>query len=586
MKEFFKMMFASMSGCLLTLLVFFIIIFGVFFGLLSKSGGVEIKDKSVLVLDLNKPIVERSSENPFSKFDIASMSAQSSVGLNTILRTIKYAASDDRISGILLDLSNIDAGYATTRAIRNQLATFKASGKFVYAYADTYSQKAYYLATIADKVYLNPEGSVDFKGIYMETMFFKKALEKLEVNIQVVRHGKFKSAVEPYLYEKMSDENRQQLQTFADGIWKQVIKEIAASRKTDTAHLNTAADSLYGVHAHSALSAKLVDKLVYKDELDKELLAKTVETGDIPYISLNDYYLGVKEDMLKASENRIAVIYAFGEITNGKKEYGVISGRHMAKTISEAAEDENIKAIVLRINSPGGDALASDMIWREVYMANKRKPVIVSMGDYAASGGYYIACAASRIFAEPTTLTGSIGVFGVIPNLQPLMNNKLGISFDNVKTNAHSDFISTNHAMSDFDQKTLQATIEDIYSTFIKHVADGRKMKVADVDSIGQGRIWCGTDALKLGLVDQMGGINDAIEFAAKAAKVDDYNVVDLPVQKDFFSEIMEDLNAETKTEKIILDELGEFASLYEAWKNISTVTGYQARLPYFVIIH
>lgn len=588
MKEFFKMMFASMTGCLITVLVVFVIMFAVISGLMSGgSEEVKIQDKSVLVIELNKAITERTSDNPFDNMDFGSMSSETAMGLNNILRTIKYAATDERVSGILLDLSDVNAGFATTEAIRNQLDTFKVSGKFVVAYGDNFSQKAYYLATAANKVYLNPEGAVDFKGIYMQTMFFKNALAKLNVDVQIIRHGKFKSAVEPYLLEKMSDENRLQLQTFADGIWGHLVKEIAASRKSDTAKMNMVADSLFALNAEGALKYNIVDSLIYRDELNKLILTKSVQTGDIPYISMNDYYKGIKEKLLSYNKDRIAVIYAFGEINNGKYQHGTISGKHMSKVIREAAADSSIKAIVLRVNSPGGDALASDMIWREVYMANKIKPVVVSMGDYAASGGYYISCAARKIFAEPTTLTGSIGVFGMIPNMQKLFNEKLGITFDEVKTNQHSDYIGTMKPMNDYDRATLQFMIEDIYSTFIKHVAEGRKMKPEDVDSIGQGRIWCGTDAMRLGLVDEMGGIYDAIAYAAQAANLTEYSVEELPVQKDFLATLMEDFGSEAKVEsgKIIEQELGEFAPLYEAWKKATQMSGVQARLPYFLLM-
>ncbi|MPM22821.1 Protease 4 [bioreactor metagenome] len=418
-------------------------------------------------------------------------------------------------------------------------------------------------------------------------MFFKNALAKLNVDMQIIRHGKFKSAVEPFMLDKMSDENRLQLQTFADGIWGQIVKEVAKSRHMDTARVNVVADSLFALNAEGALKYNIVDSLIYRDQLNTLLLAKTVQTGDIPFVSLSDYHKSIKEKLLSYNSNRIAVIYAFGEINNGKYQHGTISGKHMSKVIREAAADSSIKAIVLRVNSPGGDALASDMIWREVYLANKIKPVVVSMGDYAASGGYYISCAARKIYAEPTTLTGSIGVFGVIPNMQKLFNEKLGITFDEVKTNQHSDYIGTTKPMSDFDKATIQSQIEDIYATFVKHVAEGRNMTPEAVDSIGQGRIWCGTDAIRIGLVDELGGIYEAIAYAAQAANITEYSVEELPVQKDFLTTLMEDFGSETKVEgnKIIEQQLGEFAPLYEAWQKATQMSGIQARLPYFLIM-
>ncbi|PKP04457.1 MAG: signal peptide peptidase SppA, partial [Bacteroidetes bacterium HGW-Bacteroidetes-6] len=443
-----------------------------------------------------------------------------------------------------------------------------------------------YLASVAQKVYLNPQGSIEFKGLYMESMFFKGALEKLEVDAQIIRHGKFKSAVEPFMLDKMSDANRIQLQTFANSLWGQVVAQISKSRTINTDSLNNIADSLLAWNAEGALQYKLVDGLIYRDELDALLQSKSEVEGSVPTLSLADYYSSAKEKMNKYSENRIAVIYAFGEINNGKASYGTISGKAMSETIRNAAADPAIKAIVLRVNSPGGDALASEMIWREVYLANQIKPVVVSMGDYAASGGYYISCAARRIFAESTTLTGSIGVFGVIPNLQKMYNNKLGITFDGVKTNEHSDYIGVNKPMSEFDRSVIQKQIEDIYATFVQRVADGRGITNAEVDSIGQGRIWCGVDALQIGLVDELGGIDYAIAYAAKEAGITEYAIDELPVQKDFITEFVENMQSDTRAADIVRSELGDFAPLFDAWQRATQMSGVQTRLPFFLIMH
>lgn len=589
MKDFFKMMLASMTGCLLSIVLLFVIILILFSVIVSsmKTEQVEVKANSVILIDLKNAITERTSENPFENMNFSSMSLDKAIGLNNILRTIKYAASDEKISGILLDISDVNAGYATVDAIRNQIDSFKNSGKFVYAYGDNLSQRAYYLATVADKIYLNPEGSIEFKGIYMQTMFFKKALEKLDVDMQIIRHGKFKSAVEPFMLEKMSAENKLQMQMLANGIWEKIKNEVAISRKLDTANVTQIADSLFAFQAEGALAHGLVDSLIYRDELEALILSKSVLTGKTPYLSMNAYFSTIKTKLFSANKNSIAVIYAFGEIVNGKEKYGVISGKHIAKTIRDAAADPNIKAIVLRVNSPGGDALASDMIWREVKLANAKKPVVVSMGDYAASGGYYISCAARKIYAEATTITGSIGVFGVIPNMEKLFNNKLGISFDEVKTNKNSDFISTSKPLSDYNRATVQFMIEDVYSTFIKHVAEGRKMSEEQVDSIGQGRVWCGSDALRIGLVDELGGIDKAIDFAAKEAGITEFSIREMPYKKDFFATLLEDFEVETKIskEELINAELGEFTQMYNSWKQATNVSGVQMRLPYFLII-
>jgi protease-4 len=456
------------------------------------------------------------------------------------------------------------------------------------AYGENLSQKAYYLASAADLVFMNPLGYLEFKGIYMELMFFKNALTKLEVEAQIIRHGKFKSAVEPFMLEKMSDSNREQLSTYTDGIWNHILSGISESRGISVDELNLIADSLFTWDANGALKYKMVDGLIYRDELDDLIGEKTaVEEGkDISYLSLSNYYENIKAKLVSFKKDKIAVIYANGEIVNGNNSSDVIDGVFMSNCIREAREDSSIKAVVLRVNSPGGDALASDMIWREVYLTNEVKPVIVSMGDYAASGGYYISCAARKIYAEPTTLTGSIGVFGVIPNMEKMFNNKLGITFDNVKTNEHSDYISVTHPMSDFDKALVLKQIENIYSTFLQRVSEGRGMSVDAVDSIGQGRIWSGVDAKRIGLVDEMGGMYDAIAFAASEAGIEEYAIVELPKQKDFLDELLSDMSSQSSIQEKIQNELGVFAPLYKAYMHMQSVQGIQARLPYFIYVN
>jgi protease-4 len=589
MREFFKMMFASMAGFILSMILLFVIFFAIMIGMVASfEKEVKVPENTVLTISLKNAVPERSSNNPFEEFNFTSMKSQKQLGLNAILQSIHYAANDARIKGILLDLSSVPSNYATVEAIRNAVDSFKQSGKFVVAYGENLSQKAYYLASAADLVFMNPLGYLEFKGIYMELMFFKNALTKLEVEAQIIRHGKFKSAVEPFMLEKMSDSNREQLSTYTDGIWNHILSGISESRGISVDELNLIADSLFTWDANGALKYKMVDGLIYRDELDDLIGEKTaVEEGkDISYLSLSNYYENIKAKLVSFKKDKIAVIYANGEIVNGNNSSDVIDGVFMSNCIREAREDSSIKAVVLRVNSPGGDALASDMIWREVYLTNEVKPVIVSMGDYAASGGYYISCAARKIYAEPTTLTGSIGVFGVIPNMEKMFNNKLGITFDNVKTNEHSDYISVTHPMSDFDKALVLKQIENIYSTFLQRVSEGRGMSVDAVDSIGQGRIWSGVDAKRIGLVDEMGGMYDAIAFAASEAGIEEYAIVELPKQKDFLDELLSDMSSQSSIQEKIQNELGVFAPLYKAYMHMQSVQGIQARLPYFIYVN
>ena len=501
-------------------------------------------------------------------------------GLDEILKSISNAKNDSRIEGILLNLTTVDAGMATIEEIRNALVNFKKSGKFLYAYSESFSQGAYYLATAADKIYLYPEGDVDFRGLHAELMFFKGTLEKLEVQPEIIRHGKFKSAVEPFLYDKMSEENRQQVSVFLHSIWDNIMNGISSSRNIDMNDLQKIADEMEGRTAESALKLHLVDKLCYYDELLYEIKKKTdqSEREKIKFISLKKYtHAYVKgEDF---SSKKIAVVYASGDIVSGEGNEDEIGSERIAAAIRKARLDSTVKAIVLRVNSPGGSALASDIIWRETVLAQKTKPLIVSMGDYAASGGYYISCAADTIVAQPNTITGSIGVFGLLFNAREMFKNKLGITFDSVKTGRYADIGSVSHPMNDNERQIIQSGVEKVYQTFITHVSVGRKMTVENVDSIGQGRVWSGTDAKRLGLVDVLGGINDAIAIAAKKANLTSYRTIALPQQKEFFEKLLEDLNAEAKT-YFGKQQLGENYIYYKKINELVNQKGIQARMP------
>jgi protease IV len=590
MKQFFKFMLASMTGYLLLWIVMGLIFFSIIASIASfaKKTVVVLDDKSVLTLKLDQPIPDRTSDNPFGDFDFASMTSKKAQGLDNLLKVIKRAATDDKIKGIFLDVSDIPSGIATIEEIRNALLEFKKSGKFIYSYSEDYSQRGYYLASLSDKIFLNPQGSLTFKGLAAELMFFKGTLEKLEVQAQIIRHGKFKSAVEPFTNDKASEANRLQYQKLLDGIWKQMLDGISAERKITTEELTMIADSLKIQLAVDAVKYKLVDKLVYRDELLDEMKTKLGIDADedISFVAPGKY-LKTKESKHKMviGKKKIAVVYAIGAIGSGEGDEKTIGSECISKAISDARSDSSVRAIVLRINSPGGSALASEVIWREVVLAQKVKPVVVSMGDVAASGGYYIACGAGKIFAQPNTLTGSIGVFGIVPNLEKLFKNKLGITFDVIKTNKYSDYITASRALQPYETKVLTNQIENIYQVFIGHVAEGRNMTTVEVDSIGQGRVWSGVDAKRIGLVDEIGGLQKAIEAAAKLAKMEDYKIVNYPKIKDPFTKFFEEFMDDTKTSEL-KEMLGENYEYYEYLQNMKSQKGIQARLPFDLVIY
>lgn len=588
MKQFFKFMFASMVGFILSMIVLFFILLGIVSGMmlsLKDEGSVTISDNSILEISFENPIEERTSNNPFENFDLSGINSNRTPGLNDILKSISKAKVDNRIEGILLNLTSIQAGMATIEEIRNAFLDYKKSGKFIYAYSESYTQGAYYLASVADKIYLYPEGDVDFRGLHADLMFFKGTLEKLEIQPEIIRHGKFKSAVEPFMYDKMSDENREQVSTFLNSIWNNILNGINASRNIPVDELQKIADNAEARNAENALSLHLVDKLSYYDQLLSDLKMKTDqgEKEKIKFVSLKKYVRAyVKGDDFSAK--KIAVVYASGDIVSGDGNEDQIGSDKIAAAIRKARLDSTVKAIVFRINSPGGSALASDVIWRETILAQKTKPFIVSMGDYAASGGYYIACAADTIVARPNTITGSIGVFGLLFNAQNMFKNKLGITFDSVKTGRYADLGSMNRPMKDNERAIIQGEVEKVYDTFISHVAIGRKMTKENVDNIGQGRVWSGVDAKRIGLVDVLGGLNDAISIAAKKANLTTYRTIALPEQKEFFEKLVEDLNAEAKV-YFAKQQLGESYLYLETFKDLAKQKGIMAKIPFMMKI-
>lgn len=576
-------MFASMAGFILSMIVIFFILMGIISGMmlsLKDEGSVTISDNSVLEIKFENPIKERTSNNPLENLNFSGLHTDRTPGLDEILKSISKAKADSRITGILLDLKSVRAGMATTEEIRNALLDFKKSEKFIYAYSESYTQGSYYLASVADRIYLYPEGDIDFRGLHANLMFFKGALEKLEIQPEIIRHGKFKSAVEPFMYDKMSDENREQVSTFLHSIWNNILSGIATSRNIQVDELQKIADNIEGRKAEDALRLHLVDKLSYYDEVLSDLKKKTnqSEKDKLKFISLRKYTQAyVKNDDYSAK--KIAVVYANGDIVSGEGDDDEIGSEKIAAALRKARLDSSVKAIVFRVNSPGGSALASDIIWRETVLAQKAKPLIVSMGDYAASGGYYISCAADTIVARPNTITGSIGVFGLLFNTQNMFKNKLGITFDSVKTGRYADIGSMNRPMSENERLIIQDDVEKVYDTFISHVSEGRRMTKADVDNIGQGRVWSGADAKRLGLVDVLGGLNDAISIAAKKAKLTSYRIIALPEQKEFFEKLIDDLNTEAKT-YFAKQQLGENYQYYEKLDDLVKQRGIMARMP------
>lgn len=585
MKNFFKYTLATMLGIVLLFLIMLFI--GIGIGS-SQDDTFTVKNNTVLKIALNK-VVEREPLNPFAGFSFGDKGESSLVGLNKILQSIEQAKGDDKIKGLYLDAGTFNGGgLATIEAVRNALTDFHSSGKFIYAYAEAYSQKAYYLSSVADKIYLNPAGAVDIKGMGAQLLFFKNAMDKFGVDMQIIRgpNNKFKSAVEPFMYDKMSEANREQMMVFMNSIWNNMVEQMASDRNISVADFNLIADSLWADDPQKAKKLNIVDELAYFDEVQDALMSKleVKKLKDINFISLGDYSSSLKIKNATA-KNKIAVIYAVGEIQSGEGNDEIIGSERIAKAIAKARQDSSIKAIVLRVNSPGGSALASEVMWRELVLAKKDKPLVVSMGDYAASGGYYISCMADKIVAQPNTLTGSIGVFGMIPNIQKLLNDKIGITTDEVSTNANSVF-TINKPLTPFQIKNIQNGVVNVYTTFITHVAEGRGMTTEQVDNIGQGRVWSGVNAMEIGLVDELGGIEKAMDIAAEMANLTEYKTVELPARSNPIEEIIKQINSNTSAQSALKSELGDNYRYYEYLKTIQNINGIQTRLPFFIEIY
>ena len=590
MKDFMKQAFATVVGILIFTVAMGIIgVISILGMVASTESTPKVKDNSVLVLDLNGVMQERAEDDFYGFLTGGEMS---SLGLDELTEAIDKAKADDNVKGIYIEASMFAPdGPASVQALRNKLVEFKKSGKWIVAYGDQYTQSAYWLCSVADKVIVNPEGIVDWHGLCTETMYFKDLLAKFGVKMQIAKVGKFKSAVEPFFADKMSDANREQISVYLNGIWGNIVKEVAQSRKLDAKTLNAYADSLVTfASADELLKMKLVDQVAYYDEVRAEIKKRLGldEDDNISQVSVTQ--MCAQPNKNKA-DDRIAVYYAYGDIvsdaqsemTNGAS----ICSANVVPDLEALMNDDDVKAVVLRVNSPGGSAYASEQIWRAVTRLKAKKPVVVSMGTYAASGGYYISCAANYIYAEPTTLTGSIGIFGMFPDVSGLLTDKLGLKFDQVKTNKYSNFGTTSRPFNVEEMQYLTNMIDRGYKTFTKRVSDGRKIPVERVYEIAEGRVWLGQDALKIKLVDGIGGIEQAVAKAAELAKVKEYRTKAYPAKADMFESLLNRASSEggNYLDGKLRSTLGEYYAPFMFLKQLDRQDAIQARMPINVVI-
>ncbi|MDO4230177.1 MAG: signal peptide peptidase SppA [Capnocytophaga sp.] len=579
--NFLKNVLATILGFFIAIGIFFIlflIFISVVTSSLSVDKGISVEKNSILELEFKTPVKDYSERVYLEEFDYT---IEEFNGLNSILKAIRYAKSDDRIKGITLKSTGNVEGLASARELRATLADFKTSGKFILAYNDIIPQSDYYLQAIADSIFISPMGSLNFRGLSSEVLFFKDLQDKVGVTMEVVRHGKYKSAVEPYLDNKMSEENRLQISELLNSMWNVMANDISKDRNISVEKLNSIANDLEARTPELAKKNNLIDGILFKDEFDKILCqkTKTKEIDDINFINIEDYTESVvNESVANTSKNKIAVIYAEGTILYGQGRTGIVGDKTIIEALRKAVKDKNIKAIVLRVNSPGGSALASELINREIEITRQHKKVYVSMGNYAASGGYYIACNAERIFAEEGTITGSIGVFGTAPNVNKLAE-KWGINAEQVSTHNNSLEYSIYEKPSESFIKETTESVENIYNVFLDRVAKGRRMTVEQVNEIAQGRVWSGKDAKRLGLVDDIGTLEDVLAFVSKENKIDNYSVVSYPIFKTSLEEIFGNYPISLKT-KSLKEELGEEAyKMYGKIRILSQQKGIQARM-------
>lgn len=583
MKDFFKFTLATITGIILTSIVMFVISIIVVFSMLSSTETeTVVKKNSIMMLDLNGSLVERTSDNIFKElFD----KEDSTYGLDDILASIKKAKENDDIKGIYIQATSLNANFASLQEIRDALNDFKKSGKFIVAYSDNYTQGMYYLSSVANKVLLNPKGAIEWRGLASQPLFLKGLLEKLGIEMQVFRVGTYKAAVERFSATEMSPANREQVTAYITSIWNEIITDVATSRKVSVDSLNNYANRMLMFYpAEQTVKSGMADTLIYKNDVRDYLkqLVKIDKDDNLAVLGL-DEMINVKKNTPKdKSGNIIAVYYAFGEIDGGSSstdEDGIISNE-VIKDLRKLKEDKDVKAVVLRVNSPGGSAFGSEQIWEAVCQLKKEKPVIVSMGDYAASGGYYISCAADTIVAEPTTLTGSIGIFGLIPNAKGL-TDKLGLSFDVVKTHKFADFGNIMRGMNTDEQTLLQMYINQGYDLFVSRCAEGRKMSKNEIEKIAEGRVWTGEAAKKIGLVDLLGGIDKALEIAVKKAKVEGYTVVGYPDRKNVLQELLNSKPGNYIESRMLKSQLGDYYNGFSMLKNLEKADFMQARVPF-----
>ncbi|MEM9917597.1 MAG: signal peptide peptidase SppA [Bacteroidota bacterium] len=584
MGKFLQFVFASCLGVILATVLLFGIGSAILTQVVSNSDAAKkVSANSILELKLNSAIPEKTNNVPVNSFDF---STDNTLGLQDVKNTLELASEDDNIKGIFLDLSGLQIGRATASSIRDAILDFREKEKFVVAYSQYYSQGAYYMASAADKVYVNPVGGLDFTGFAASIPFFKDMLDRLDVKVQVYYAGKFKSATEPFRRTEMSEENRLQTREYLESMYEMFLKDIAASRNVEVPELRKIADEYLIRLSEDAVTYGLVDEMGYRDEVYDYLRQQLgLEDEDkLKMVSMSEYEKGHKKKKNLKAKDKIAVVYAEGELVGGEGEPGNIGGAKYASILRKIRRDDKVKAIVLRINSPGGSGLASDEIWRELILAKEKGiPVVASMGDLAASGGYYIACPADTIYAAKNTITGSIGVFGMIPSVEQSLKENVGVTFDNVKTGPFALGLSPFRDLTEAEGKIVQEGVEEFYEIFLKRVSDGRNMSREEVHEIAQGRVWTGKKAKDIGLVDQFGELEDAIACASRMAELDDYRLTEYPRSKERFQQIIEEFTGQSAqpAQALIRGQLGEYYPYYNYFRTLKDLKGVQARMPF-----
>ncbi|MBR0046015.1 MAG: signal peptide peptidase SppA [Bacteroidaceae bacterium] len=593
MKKFFKYVCATVVGVFIAVAIVVILSMLSLVSMASMgSATANVKDNSVLVIQLQGSISERSDENPFA--ELFGNNALKEQGLDDILLAIDHAKKEKKVKGIYLEAGTFAGAMpATLQSIRKALVDFKKEGKFIVAYGDVYTQGAYYVCSVADSVIVNPQGMIDWSGLSSTVTYYKELMEKVGVDMQVVKVGTYKSAVEPFLLKEMSDANREQIETYDGEIWKEITQAVSKSRGISVEQLNVLADSMMLLQdARLYQKTKLVDRLAYSDAVPQTIatMMKVDSPDDYNTVSVKDLARIAESKPKGISGNVIAVYYAVGNIVEeASSDWNTepeIVGKKVIKDLQKLADDDDVKAVVLRVNSGGGSAYASEQIWHQVMNIKTNKPIVVSMGDMAASGGYYISCAANYIYAEPTTITGSIGIFGMFPNASELLNDKLGVHFSTVKTNEHSDFGDISRPFTEQERAIAQRYINSGYELFTKRCADGRKMKQDDIKKIGEGRVWTGIHAKQIGLVDELGGLNEAISKAKQLAKVDEASIINYPAKSTVFDNLMNEMQGNSYADKQLRQTMGEYYIFYSNIQHLNQRTGIQASMPYFLTFH